>query len=236
MVLNRELPLLEPTFESLWRSDAPDIDHPNRRGRGWSRVAKIRLQLASGDVKPAYLKRQHHFTTRTWLHPFRGIDTLQREQRMMGMAARSGVGTAEVLFFARQKRQKAVLVVEALSGFKSLDSVEPNVRHRRLIEETAKAVRQMHQAHLCHGCLYPKHIFWSGRKAVIKLIDWEKARRVLLRKSAMLRDLDSLNRRTTEWSLRSRAEFLAVYLNKPINDPQFRRCWQQLKSRAQAKG
>ena len=229
-------PLLEPTFESLWRCDAADIDQPNRRGRGWSRVGKIILQVTAGNVKPAYLKRQQRFITRTPLHPFRGIDTLLREQRMMGLAARSGIGTPQVLYFARRQEQKALLVVEALDGYESLDHIKPDARHRQLIEQTGRTVRKMHQARLCHGCLYPKHIFWSEQEAAIKLIDWEKARRVLFRKTAMLRDLDSLNRRTPGWSLRSRAEFLSVYLNKPLSDPLLRRCWRQLRKRAQAKG
>ena len=89
----------------------------------------------------------------------------------------------------------------------------------------------MHEARFQHNCLYPKHILIKPEpptKADVRLIDLEKARRRVNRKAAILRDLDTLNRRATGFSQTDRLRFLMAYCrSKRINDTT-RELWRTL--------
>ena len=42
-------------FESLWCLNIERVDKPNRKGRGWSEVGKISLDLPGGNKTTAYI-------------------------------------------------------------------------------------------------------------------------------------------------------------------------------------
>ena len=226
-------------FTELWRCEFDAVDETNRRGQGWSEVGRIEFLTPTNldYTVSAYLKRQQRYRARTLAHPINGISTLRREHQMMQWVAARGVMVARPLYFAEGSQQRALLVVEALQGYVALDQpVRDNRMSRtRLILAIAALVRKLHGLGVYHGCLYPKHIFWSATTGDIRLIDWEKARHVWRRNRATLRDLDSLNRRAQQWSLRERVIFLAAYLGVSAGDPLLKRWWQQLSDRYRIK-
>jgi hypothetical protein len=92
----------------------------------------------------------------------------------------------------------------------------------------------LHRARIQHNALYPKHIFVSvdGDAAQVSLIDLEKARRKLSVRSAAMRDLDSLNRRSGG-SLTDRMRFLRAYVGDgTAARSKIRSIWQELVSLA----
>ena len=236
-------------FTELWEAPFESVDDTNHRGRGWSQVGRIGFLPTAAASSPiaAFLKRQQHYRARTVRHPIRGIATLRREFQMLGRVSAAGVGVAEPLFFAEQSDERAVLVVEALQGYVSLDeyggayvdnktgSGSVRAQRRQVAESVARLVRQLHDLGVCHGCLYPKHLFWHSGTGDIRLIDWEKARYSLRRQRSMLRDLDSLNRHAEGWSRRERVLFLADYLGVTVGDPSLRQLWKKLLAKYRSK-
>ena len=234
---------VESGFISLWECPMAVVDDINRRSLGWSQVGKIELASASGPKVgvPAYLKRQQNYRTRTLCHPFSGIATLKREYRMLNRVVGRGIGVAPPLYFAEGSSQRAVLVIEALEHHRPLDQFDTANQPEadQVIDLAASLIARLHGLGICHGCLYPKHLFWHSSgingSADIRLIDWEKARFSLRRKRSRLRDLDSLNRHAEGWSLRQRLRFLARYLDKPLADPEVRVWWRLLARKFQIK-
>jgi tRNA A-37 threonylcarbamoyl transferase component Bud32 len=234
-------------FAELWGCEFEQIDVTNRRGRGWSQVGRIDFMSADGTVDSvtAYLKRQQNYRTRNWRHPLTGIATLRREYDMLRRVTSAGVAVARPLYFAESSQQRALLVVEALQGCSALDQLGDldRAEHRRIIFATAGLVRKLHDLGICHGSLYPKHLFWNSHTGQVCLIDWEKARYSRRRQRIMLRDLDSLNRHAPGWSLRERATFLAAYLGAPtenlpaggVSGRKTRQVWRQLTAKYRAK-
>ena len=228
--------VVKPSFDALWECQMVLVDDINRRQQGWSEVGKIELLStgSSSGSSPAYLKRQQGYRTRTLSHPVSGIATLRREYHMLTRVIRAGVAVAPPLYFNEASSQRAVLVVEALEQHDSLDQLDPSRRHEadQAIDLASKLVARVHQLGICHGCLYPKHLFWRSAEvtgvADMRLIDWEKARFSLRRSHSQLRDLDSLNRHAQGWSGRQRLRFLAGYLNRSTRDPLVRVWWQRL--------
>ena len=147
---------------------------------------------------------------------------------------------AEPLYFAEQSDGRALLVVEALQGYVSLDQwsaaqADSQARsqlvlaqRRQVLESVARLVRKVHDLGVCHGCLYPKHLFWHAGRGDVRLIDWEKARFSRRSQRSRLRDLDSLNRHAPGWSRRERVWFLAAYLGVGVGDPSLRLLWKKL--------
>jgi tRNA A-37 threonylcarbamoyl transferase component Bud32 len=229
-------------FTELWEAPFESVDDINRRGQGWSEVGRIDFQPATAASAPiaAFLKRQHHYRARTVRHPIRGIATLRREYQMLGEVSAAGVGVAEPLYFAEQNDGRALLVVEALQGYVALDqwsaaqadgrarSQLVPAQRRKMLESVARLVRKVHDLGVCHGCLYPKHLFWHAGTGDIRLIDWEKARFSRRSQRSRLRDLDSLNRHAPGWSRRERVLFLAAYLGVEVGDPSLRLLWKKL--------
>lgn len=241
--MKRSSVVVEPGFKPLWACQIKVIDDINRRSQGWSQVGKIELATVNRSQAgvPAYLKRQQNYRTRTICHPFQGIATLKREYRMLNRVIGRGIGVAPPLYFAEGSSQRAVLVIEALEHHRPLDLFDPGNRLEadQVIDLAAPLIARLHRLGICHGCLYPKHLFWRSpgvaRSGDIRVIDWEKARFSLRRKRSRLRDLDSLNRHAHGWSLRQRLRFLAGYLDKPLADPEVRVWWQQLVRKLQIK-
>jgi len=226
-------------FTELWGCEFEAVDDTNRRGKGWSEVGRIEFLPPDNPDKSvtAYLKRQQHYRARTFAHPVIGISTLRREYEMLQWASAQGVAVASPLYFAEGSQQRALLVVKALQGYRSLDKLisVDRAQRKQLILAAATLVRKFHDLGIYHGSLYPKHLFWNSATGDVRLIDWEKARYSVRRGRTTLRDLDSLNRRTGQWSLRERAIFLAGYLGVSAGDPQIKYWWQRLSARYRVK-
>ena len=134
-------------------------------------------------------------------------------------------------------------MTEALNGFRALSEIRndwrlsgsvPVMERNRMVDEVAELLRGLHRHSLCHHSLYPKHIFLdvtgSGRPA--RVIDLEKTNKPLLRRRAILRDLDSLHRRAYGWPTSCKIRFLNRYLGADRDDRPVRKLCAQLASRA----
>jgi len=205
-------------FAALWRLNLPQVDEPNIRSGGVSSVC--RLELAGSAY---YLKRQQGYFTRSLHHPF-GEALCQREWRNSQIFRRLGIAAITCAFFGVRdsgKEQRAILLTHALDGFNDLSSYLVDWQTRPVEQRTAivrccgELANRLHRVRQKHGCLYPKHIFlrqsaegWQSR-----LIDLEKARRLLPLRRDRISDLEPLLRRAEPWSEEERRLFFCAYLN-----------------------
>ena len=247
---SRWLPALQAAgldrFEALWTLDAGWVEEPNRRRGGWSGVSRCQMELPEGGRVGVYIKRQQDHVCRTLAHPLRGMPTLRREFRNLLRYRAYGLPTVEPLFYAErlvEGHRRAILVTRELAGYASLQRClgywdrfgwpQAGVR-RDIIRSLAAVTRQLHRHHLQHNCFYPGHLFIGEERGrmVICILDLEKTKWRLSTRRAMLRDLDTLNRRSPEWSRTDRLRFLLDYLGRSRADDRVRRVWKRLAARA----
>lgn len=245
------LPLLQhnglASFDALWDLQAEWFEPPNQRRGGWSGVARV--EIATDGTEPAviFLKRQENHKTFSWRHPLRGIPTFLREFRHIMHYRACGVPTLEPVFFGMRqagKGHRAILATVGLTGFEPLEDIlrhwqearRPTLALRRnLMKAVAQLARSMHDHHIQHNCLYPKHIFVriAPDEAVeARVIDLEKSRWRPLRRHCTLRDLDTLNRHATGLNRCDRLCFLKTYLQTDQPTPELRRLWRTLAAKA----
>jgi len=93
-----------------------------------------------------------------------------------------------------------------------------------LIQSAAALVRALHNADRIHNCLYPKHVFLRLHSdgAGARLIDLEKTRRAIFGQRDLIRDLETLHRRSLVPSRTQRLRFVLAYLGKPRLDAEAR--------------
>ncbi|HMJ91440.1 MAG TPA: lipopolysaccharide kinase InaA family protein [Candidatus Acidoferrum sp.] len=192
-------------FADFWNFPGTAVDAPNVARGGWSHVAKHELKLPSGGIATLYTKRQLHYQTKSWRHPFVGEPTLKREFHNLKKCRDHGVPTASMVYFATAKvegKPAAILITEALTGFAPLDvylqSLPPDAALARgaVLLAVARVIAHLHASGLKHGCFYPKHILVpTNGIGQLHLLDFEKARPFLLRHRAMRRDFGTLFRR-----------------------------------------
>lgn len=234
-------------FDGLWELKADWFEPPNERRGGWSGVVRIELDLPGGAKEAVFLKRQENHTRRTLRNPIFGEPTFAGEMKNILLLRQAGVPTMEPLYYGQRKadgKWRAILVTRELVGFHPLDEVidEWNQHswknsastRRELINTLAGAIRRMHEQRLVHNALHPKHVFVrlvEGRSPEVALIDLEKMRLAVSVKRAMLRDLDSLNRRTLVLSNVDRLRFLQSYLNSCKLNGEGRGVWNYLAQR-----
>lgn len=233
------------SFDALWDLDVPWFEEPNARRGGWSGVAQLRLTLPMGGSVGFFLKRQENHVFKTLAHPLRGQATFLREFVNIQHFEADEIPTLEVAFFGQKKvkgKLRAILLTRELEGYEPLSSehfkqrcsgrTKQGVRRKQvLIERIADVIRTMHDKGWMHDCLYPKHIFWtvSDRGEVdVRLIDLEKVRKVRGRSKAILRDLDSLNRRGEQFSRADRLRFLKAYLGQSKLNRSVKKWWNRL--------
>ena len=144
-------------------------------------------------------------------------------------------------------KRRSILVTRALTGFQSLEDYIQNWLQtgwpdkpawHRFIARLAGVARLMHRNRIQHNCFFPKHIFLKDIDAEpdIRLIDLEKAKRTFSVKQAMLRDLDTLNRRTNGVTTTERLRFLLAYYGQQRVDTQVRKTWKNLVELMHRKG
>ena len=237
-------------FDVLWDLDIGWFEERNVRRGGWSGVSQAELVLPDGNSTGVFIKRQQDHTTRTLMHPLAGVLTFRREFQNLKRLHACGVPTLDVLYFAERRvdgKRRSILVTHELSGYQSLDVClqawqqtgwPEQAAWHRFIQHLAGVIRVMHQHRIQHNCLFPKHVFLSDidAEADIRLIDLEKAKRTFCSEQAMLRDLDSFNRRTLTVTRTDRLRFLLAYYGKQSVDRRVRKTWKKLAERARRKG
>ena len=238
------------SFESVWALDIGWFEEPNERRGGWSGVSRHEVELPDGRREGVFMKRQQNHTTRSWLHPFRGIQTFQREFRNLMLLQSFGVPTLDVLYFAELKSgadRRAILISRELAGYASLESCitywnqhgypDKAVWHETL-ERIAAVARRMHQHRMQQNCFLPKHVFIGELEGHmdIRLIDFEKAKRRWTSESALQRDLDTFNRHSPSVSTTDRLRFLLAYHEQRQVNARVRKTWNKLVALLRRKG
>ena len=235
-------------FERFWELESEWFEEPNRRRGGWSGVMRVPLKLPQGDETWIFLKKQESHSRRTLLHPLTGEPTFRAEARNLLFLNEQGVAAPELVYYAERRSaagRRVVLATRELKGFEPLDLVIQRWRkegwkghedeRRRLIVSTARLLRKLHDLHRVHKAMHPKHLFVRPESGEVCLIDLEKMRYRPLRRQAMLRDLDSLNRRTRHVSRSDRLRFLLAYLGRDKVDDGVRRAWHRLARKRRSK-
>lgn len=251
-------PRLEPvldaagmgSFEAWWQLELRTVEPGNQGRGGWSTVSRHRLPVPGESPLGLYVKRQQDHVYRSWRHPLRGRLTGERELRILRRCGAAGIATAEPVLYAQRLSAghlQGVLVTRELVGYRALEDLvadwqrggPPPRRHRlRLLRAVARLVRALHDAHLEHNCLYPKHLMvlttWlagdpSDTAAPVALIDLEKCKWRWRRLTCARRDLDSLHRHSAGWSRTDRRRFLGWYLGAGARlSGRDRRLWRRL--------
>lgn len=226
-------------FNALWNIKADWFEPPNVCRGGWSGVVKIAVATPKGTGN-LFLKRQQNHLSKTVRYPF-GIATLHKEFANIKRLNNKKIPTLELIYFARKGRQ-AILITQELTDYLPLDSAQfyclPHSQKQALLVKTAQTCALMHQHNLQHGCLYPKHIFAKKSNSLwyVKLIDLEKLRRTLLSKSAVIKDLSALHRRSDKnWTLKDRVCFFKAYVNESKLSQKSKNIWRALAKKVQAK-
>lgn len=218
-------------FETIWALEAPWVEEPNYRRRGWSGMSRIELNNTTPSPMGVYLKRQEN-------HGYRSIGTLlqyrptayREYKRLIAMNA-AAIAAPEVLYYGERRtgeKMQAILMTREilqnipLDDYLLLSGDRPPDEVRRLIADTAILIAKLHRHHFQHCSLYGKHVLVSGfdaaqptlpqtgSKLVPYLIDVEKSRRRLSRMAIAVRDLNQLYRHVP-WTKPQWETFLEHY-------------------------
>ncbi|WP_461517352.1 lipopolysaccharide kinase InaA family protein [Porticoccus sp.] len=186
-------------FSACWEADIALVDEPNRARGGWSEVGVLALQDESRERR-FYLKRQENFNCQTLANPLHGIPVALRERRNIQRLVERGIATLDVVCCGREYAavDRVILITEALDNFCSMDEWLPRQRDGEMrktgLLELGRLVGRLHAARMKHGCLYPKHVYFSlSGPLELRLIDLEKCKCIFRRKGC-LRDLETLLR------------------------------------------
>jgi len=202
-------------FEAIWSLDAPWVEEPNFRRRGWSGVCRLTLDETERQPVVIYLKRQENHGYRSLTNPFRLRPTAFREyKRLKGMQA-AAISAPEVLYYGERQTDKAlqaILITREVPQSVSFEdylrraSKRPPSEVRQVLKDTAALIGRLHRHHVQHCSLYGKHVLVSGcpgsdlptapaeQRLVPYLIDVEKSRRRPVRIRIALRDLNQFYR------------------------------------------
>ncbi len=229
------------SFESLWNLQADWFEPPNQRRGGWSGVSRIQLCTPTGEEEAIFLKRQENHTRKTWRHPLSGEPTFRGEARNLRLLNSSKIAAPKMVYYAEKRSPggwQVMLATRELHGYLPLDRLVQNWREqgwarfrmqrRKIIPQAADVIRKLHDCRLVHNALHAKHVFVHEQSGAACLIDLEKMRRRITRHKAVLRDLDTFNRRTAAISRTDRLRFLLAYLQREKVDAEVRALWQQL--------
>ena len=220
----RELEARGLLWLEAWRDlPAEAVDVPNERYGGISRVGRVAARDPQGRETNLFIKYQHNQRRRTLRHPIKGEPGFAIEFRRLEECRDLGIRVPEVVFFATHRSEsghEAVLVLSELRGFRSLEEwlADPSMpRDSALPGQLAAAVAGLHRAGRVHRNLYPKHIFVettpapdTGRR--VAFIDMEKCRSHGGLRSQVMRDLETLHRRTHGAGEYASLRFLVEYV------------------------
>ncbi|OHW37381.1 lipopolysaccharide kinase InaA family protein [Pseudomonas sp. 06C 126] len=209
-------------FDALWARQLDAVDEPNTSRGGWSSVFRLEL-----EGRGFYLKRQSNYLTRTLHRPF-GEPTFAREFRNISRYRQKAIPALQAAFYGERKvagEYRALLLTRALDGWNDLDSLLEqwpalsDAQHHAILVACGQLARKLHGVGQVHGCFYPKHIFLqaTGDGYAAQLIDLEKTRPLLLGRRDRVKDLEPLLRRAGAWTAEQVRQFLAAYLDQPVD-------------------
>jgi len=231
------------SFDDFWKLEAQWFEEPNKRRGGWSGVARCELKRPEGGVARVFLKRQENHITRTLLHPIRGLSTFIREFESIMRYRRNGIPTLTPTYFAVRRQEgndRAVLMTEELTGFRSLDELArewrtmPAVTRLAITRAVAQLLKQIHSHHLSHNCFYPKHVFLrvaAENKVEARIIDLEKTKWRPFGLDRDFRDMRRLNGAGLPWSRAERVRFFREYLGLPRLTADAKQKWRRIARR-----
>jgi hypothetical protein len=230
-------------FDDFWKVEAEWFEEPNQRRGGWSGVARCELKQPEGGTVRVFLKRQENHITRTLAHPVRGLPTFVREFESIMRYRRCGIPTLTPIYFGVRREngnQRAVLMTEELTGFRSLDelsrewkSFSAPARHA-IARSVAQLLRQIHSHQLSHNCFYPKHVFLRvspAHEVETRIIDLEKTKWRPFGLDRDFRDMRRLNGPGLPWSRADRIRFFKEYLGVTRLTPEAKQKWRRIARR-----
>jgi hypothetical protein len=225
-------------FEKLWALETEWFEEPNKRRGGWSGVARIQLALPDGGEVGAFLKRQENHNCRTLHHPFKGEPTFKREFVWIHRFEALDIPSLETIFYGDRMvdgKHQAILMTLELTGFLPLSSenicLDSIASKNRLFERVAALLQRMHSENLQHNCFYPNHIFakkMAGGGFEVRVIDLEKVKRTLFKRSAVIRDLSTISGHSPNSSLTDRMRFFKLYRNEQSLSPESKVLWRSI--------
>lgn len=202
-------------FETIWPLEAPWVEEPNYRRRGWSGMSRIELKGTTPAPTGVYLKRQENHGYRSIGNLLQYRPTAYREYKRLVAMKAAGIAAPEVLYYGERntgEKMQAILMTREipqnipLDDYLQLSGDRPPAEVRQLIQDTAILIARLHRHHFQHCSLYGKHVLVSGfgtsqptppqtgSKLVPYLIDVEKSRRRFSRLAIAIRDLNQLYR------------------------------------------
>ncbi len=225
-------------YDKLWALEAEWFEEPNKRRGGWSGVAKIQLALPGGGEVGVFLKRQENHNCRTLRHPLKGEPTFKRELKWILRFEDLNIPSLEPIFYGDRMvkgKHQSILMTLELAGFLPLSSenfcLDSMASKNKLFERVAELLQRMHVMKLQHGCFYPNHLF--AKKMVdgdfeVRVIDLEKVKRTVLKKSAIIRDLSTLDGHSPNSSLADRMRFFKLYRNEKKLSAESKVIWREV--------
>ena len=185
-------------FEDFWSLPRIFVDDINYRRGGWSGVSK--LCLWDGDSqRNYYVKRQVNQFRYSLSKPF-GALTFEHEAAAMARNRALGLPTVDIACWGVRKEGSSTkgLLVTSEIGFCSLEDILATQQFSPslgvLLYRCGEQLLEMHSHAICHGALYPKHIYVDQQSGTIKLIDFERARKKTSVRKAIRADLRQLLR------------------------------------------
>ena len=214
-------------FNSIWDLKTEWFEAPNIRRGGWSGVIKIDINTPQDKVG-IFIKRQENHLTKTALHPIKGQPTFEREFNNILRLRKNNIPTLEPVYFAKRNQDgnhQAILITKELAGYIPLESerflttgdlIKDKVHKARLFKAVAETIRAMHHHHFQHNCLFLKHLFIKpdGDSWDVKIIDLEKLKKTIFKRSAVHRDLYTLSRHAEGWPIKDRVKFFQAYVQE----------------------
>lgn len=217
------------SFDDLWNRDEKWFEPRNigKSESSWSGV--VRIDTAG---KSFFLKRQENYFTLSPRYPFK-ISVVEDEYENIATFTDLEVPSLEVVACKvrlKDGKRQALIMTAALDGYVDLDAFSLGLPRsglsvtakRRVLKNLAQLIRLTHSKGLFHGNLYPNHLFidqnmlsgpLTSDSIPCRFIDMERAGKAFPRKRKQLRDIETLDRRTPNWSRSDRLFFLLNYLN-----------------------
>jgi len=236
------------SFEDFWKIDEKWFESPNYRRGGWSGVTRSHLMMGDGTKKAVFIKRQKNHFRKNIKNSFKGNLTFSIEFEAIMSFREIGIPTLEPVYYGLKKENDdhlAVLVTNGLDEYFPLDELIeiwqqqgwPDIKTRKNIAQSiAHLTSKMHEHKFQHNCFYPKHLFVKVADEVdTRVIDLEKVKKKRMRNSAMMRDLDTLNRHITNCSLTDRMRFLLAYLDTNTLTDDVKKLWYSLEKKSAKK-
>lgn len=246
-------------FEDVWNLAHEWVEPPNTRHDGFGGVARHEFVAPEGGRVVCYVKIHENRLRRTALRPWRGTPALARELANHRRCAAAGVASSTPLYCASRRvngELRGIFVTEELAGFRSLEQLlaerraapaAPPHAFRPVIAAVAEQLRALHAARLVARSYTAKHVYVgtspaegvspsvAGAGPEVRLIDLERIKRVVLRRSARTRDLVALHLATPTVARSDRLRFLLAYLGTERFTPTARRLWRRVAAEAEAK-